>query len=268
MAMSPDYNNYDPTMAFNPQTALSDVRNHIMDAYGRMNQGDAQTQPVGGGFGGGFGGGSPFGNLASNPFIQSLQGMNFPAPQANPLAGYGDAGGGWGAQPQGSNHRQSSGYGRTYGGGGYGGGAAYGGGNPGGTPPPMGGTPQAGGGTPQAGGTGGIAGYGLPVGQGVPGGDALAWLQSMGMPIPDFLSRIQAGMPVGPADYNQVVNSLGGMRGLPSPQTLGNLNDSEMQFLQGFFETVLGIPFGDIVNSAYRPFSGLGNAQYGQMNWQ
>jgi hypothetical protein len=118
-----------------------------------------------------------------------------------------------------------------------------------------------------SGGTGGIAGYGLPVGQGAPGGNGVDWLRSLGMPIPAFLQQISNGNPVGPGNYNGVLQSLGGVQGLMSPQTLGNLNPSELQFLQGFFETVLGIPFQDVMSAAYRPFSGLGNAQSASTGW-
>lgn len=247
MVMSPDFNNYNPFQAWNPGTALQDVRNQMMSAYGTLQNarsnasgtppmgGEAQMQPVG------------------MPQVQQPMGQTPMPTPGSPFANYGGVQNQW----QGQYAIQN---------------------NPFMQPQQMMGAPAApmmGSSIPAAQGspftapsTGGIAGYGLPVGQGAPGGNGVEWLRSMGMPIPTFLDQISQGQSVGPANYNNALRGLGGVQGLMSPQTLANLAPSELQFLQGFFETVLGIPFNDIINAAYQPFAGLGNAQTAGFNWQ
>lgn len=236
--MDSQFNNYNPFEGFNPGTALQDLRNQMMDAYGQMQQ-RQQQQPMQQPMSQGPmaspvempNPGTPFGNyggvqnqwqsqwgIQNNPFMQTM--MQQPAMPPQPMG-------------QASPMQQ-----------------------------PMQNNPFT---QPNA---GGIAGYGLPVGQGAPGGNAVNWLAGQGMPIPSFVQQISNGQAVGAGNYNDVVQQLGGVQGLMSPQTLNNLNPSELEFLQGFFETVLGIPFNDIISAAYRPFNGLGNAQQAGFSWQ
>lgn len=273
MVMSSQYNNYDPFGGFNPSTALSDVRNQMMDAYGQMSQSRS------GGMGGGMGGGmsDPFASIGGG-----MGGMNGPVGIGNTMMGAGPGAGGMANPFAGAGMPfQMPQMGGQMGGGMPPMGQSY---DPsqysGGWQPNWGGGMQAGGGMqqPQQGGMGGaalggtgeggIAGYGLPVGQGAPGGNGVNWLDSLGMPIPSFLRQVSNGQTVGPANYNNVLQGLGGVNGLMSPQTLNNLNPSELDFLQGFFETVLGVPFQDVIQAAQRPFAGLGGAAQGQTTWQ
>lgn len=332
-------NNYNPFSGFNPQTALTDVRNSLMDAYGQMNtqtggrgaqmmgafqQLPQQLQGMGGGLppssifnqGGQQGGGVTAG-FGDAPSQQNGVGMpqggpwaTQPLPQQNPFA---PMGGGQAQMPmqqmqmpQGMpqyNPAQQGMYTPQY--------------QPtqqdlmqqfpqgqaqGQFPQPFMPNPQQAMGLPapnpqqvmqggptgynpqsqgmaqqpympptgQGGGIGGGAGqFGLPVGQGTPGGGpAVDWLKSQGMPIPSFLQQASDGQPIGGANYNETLTKLGDAGGLPSLQSLNNLNPSEQAFLQGFFETVLGIPYADVVAAAQRPFAGLGQATQGRANWR
>ena len=261
MAMNSAANNYNPFSGFDPRTALGDMRNQIMDYAGNMGgQGGQRLPGVGANQPSMFenyspnrqqpAGGQPtlgIGNTmmpSQNPF-QSLFGNGFP--------GFG--GGGPGGNPfQNNPFIQAMQGGQA--------GAPLGGAmaNPQSGPDPL--AVMQGFSNAQGGGIGGGAGqFGLPVGQGAPGGNALDWLTGLGMPVPPFLSNIANNRPGGGGDYNTALQQLGGIGGLPSLQTLMGLSPSEQEFLAGFFETVLGIPFTDIVSAAARPFSGLGQAQ-------
>ena len=271
MPLNPTANNYNPLSGFDPRTALSDVRNQIMSYMGN-NQG---------------GGGAPFGStpaprdmfqnrppsgeprlgigdtMMPNDPLQSLFG-NFSPAFGGGTGGFGSRGTEW--QIQNPIYQQAS-FQRN---------------------PfiqamqnaPTGAAPNTAGGmngyqtnqdplalmqgfsSAQGGGIGGGAGqFGLPVGQGAPGGNALDWLSGLGMPVPPFLSNIANNRPASGGDYNTALQQLGGVGGLPSLQTLMSLSPSEQEFLAGFFETVLGIPFQDIVDAAARPFAGLGAAR-------
>lgn len=271
--------NYNPFSGFNPRTALGDMRNQIMDYIGQMGQG---------------GGANPQNTTAGmfQNYVQSRQPpAGYPAgggvqptlgigdtmmPNQNPLqalfgnlspqlgTGYGPGGGAWGPTGGTAAGIQSNPFIQAMQG------------PPGGIAPAIGGamnnyTQSVQGGNPDplalmqgfgGQGIGGGAGqFGLPVGQGAPGGNAVDWLSGLGMPIPSFLQQISNNQPVGGSDYNTVLQQLGGVGGLPSLQSLMNLNPSEQEFLAGFFETVLGIPFNDVVAAAARPFSGLGEAR-------
>lgn len=97
--------------------------------------------------------------------------------------------------------------------------------------------------------------FGFAPGQ-VPGGDAISFLRSQGLPVPDFLQQTASGQPVRPGSLGTAAQELGGVS-LPSLQGLRNLNPDELEFLAGFFETVLGIPFQTVINEIQRPFAGL-----------
>ncbi len=98
-----------------------------------------------------------------------------------------------------------------------------------------------------------------------PGDNALNFIQQLGGQIPDFLSTLNQGQAVGaPGDIGaslQGLGQFGGGGGVPSPQSLSNLQPSEMQFLQGFFETLLGIPMQDVLGASFQPFQGLGRGR-------
>lgn len=97
-----------------------------------------------------------------------------------------------------------------------------------------------------------------------PGDNAVNFIQQLGGQIPDFLSTLNQGQAVGGrGDIGRSLQGLGqfgGGGGVPSPQSLGNLQPSEMQFLQGFFETLLGIPMSDVMGASFAPFQGLRSA--------
>ena len=266
--------------AFN-QTLTDSMNSGTFDAMGAFNQLNAALQ--GGGFGN-LGGGSPA--PASAP---GNNGGNFPT--ENPFA---NAGGGYFGQgispssvsmgrnsdatPYGWYDAQTGDAGWGQGPGGMGGtGSLFGGGgypqqsypgqpgnwqtgpdtsmilSPGtyGLPSPWGGS-----------GYGGNEGYG-GVQQGFqPGNNALSFLEGLGGGVPEFLRMLSGGQALGrPGDMNSTLNQMGQFGGMPSPQSLGNMNWSELQFLQGFFESVLGIPFLDILGESTRPFEGLQTAK-------
>ncbi len=97
----------------------------------------------------------------------------------------------------------------------------------------------------------------------VPGGDALQFLRDIGFPIPSTFSGLQTGQPLQAGDLGTASQLLGGL-GIPSPQSLGRLDDTGLQLLQSIFETLLGIPFGDVVTAGRRPFQGLRSAPLGR----
>lgn len=99
--------------------------------------------------------------------------------------------------------------------------------------------------------------FGFGTGNGVPGGDVLAYMASVGMPIPPFLQQIFAQQGgVGRTDYGVSSQKLGGAP-IPSLQSLNRAGPDATEFLAGLYETLLGIPFDRIVESAAAPFSGL-----------
>lgn len=98
--------------------------------------------------------------------------------------------------------------------------------------------------------------FGLPVGQGAPGGDAIAWLQSLGMPIPPFLQALQHGQALPQTDYGNVLQQFGNLS-WPSLQGLQRIGPDATQFLAGLIETVFGIPFDRVVELASAPYAGL-----------
>ena len=98
--------------------------------------------------------------------------------------------------------------------------------------------------------------FGMPQGA-VPGGDAIGYLRSLGMPIPDFLNN---DMRMRPTDLGTSLQQLGNVSA-PSLQALQRLNPSAQEFLAGFFETVLGIPMQDILFNAQQPWQGLGQGR-------
>ena len=286
MAMNPAANNYNPFSGFDPRTALGDMRSQIMDYAGNMggqgNMPGAGTNPQNTSLGmfqnylqsrqrpPGYpsgGGGQPMLGIGDtmmpnqNP-LQALFGNLSPA-LGN--GGSGPGGGTWG--PNTASGIQSNPFIQAMQGGAGQIAPTIGGAMGGyqqsvqsGNPDPL--SLMQGFSSAQGGGIGGGAGqFGLPVGQGAPGGNALDWLSGLGMPIPPFLSNIANNRPGGGADYNTSLQQLGGIGGLPSLQTLMGLSPSEQEFLAGFFETVLGIPFTDVVAAAAKPFSGLGQAR-------
>lgn len=102
--------------------------------------------------------------------------------------------------------------------------------------------------------------FGFQPGQGVPGGNAIQYLERMGMPIPPHLRAVAGGRAVQRGDLNRASQQLGGAF-LPTPQAMQRMSPSEQQFTQGFYETVLGLPFSDIMQSIQQPFAGLRSAR-------
>lgn len=86
--------------------------------------------------------------------------------------------------------------------------------------------------------------------------------------VPNFLRMLSGGQAIGnPSNMNDTLMQLGQFNGTPSPQSLNNLNPSENQFLQGFMESILGIPWADITSAAYQPFQGLNTARKPRRNY-
>ena len=111
------------------------------------------------------------------------------------------------------------------------------------------------------GGMGGGQPFGFQPGQGVPGGNARDFLAQLGLPVPGSVDRLMQGQGVGsPGNLSSAMQQLGGF-GMPSPQALGNMSGSEQEFFAGLMETLLGIPFGDVVGEGRRPFRGLRSAR-------
>lgn len=97
----------------------------------------------------------------------------------------------------------------------------------------------------------------------VPGGDALQFLRDIGFPIPSSFSGLQTGQPLQAGDLGTASRQLGGLD-IPSPQSLGRLDDTGLQLLMSIFETLLGIPFQDVQRAGLRPFQGLRGAPQGR----
>lgn len=102
----------------------------------------------------------------------------------------------------------------------------------------------------------GGTGFGFDVGAGVPGGNAVDFLTEQGFPVPDFLNALNDRDPFQTGDLAASAQQLGGIE-LPSLQSLSRLSPSELDFLSGFFESLLGIPFADILFAAQQPTRGL-----------
>lgn len=99
------------------------------------------------------------------------------------------------------------------------------------------------------------------------GDNALDYLRSLGGTIPSFLQTLFNGGAVRePGNMSAALNGLGGWAGgVPSPQSFGNLSGSEGDFLQGFFESLLGIPMSDIMGASMQPFQNLRTAPRGKL---
>lgn len=97
--------------------------------------------------------------------------------------------------------------------------------------------------------------FGLPTGQ-IPGGNALGFMQSQNIPTPQYVQDVANGLPTQSPDVASQAMAIG-QSNIPSMQTLANLSPSAQSFLQGFFETVLGIPWEDVLYAAQKPFLGL-----------
>ncbi len=97
----------------------------------------------------------------------------------------------------------------------------------------------------------------------VPGGDALQFLRDIGFPFPSTFGGLQTGRPLQGGDLGRATQQLGNL-GIPSPQSLGNLDDTGLQLLISIFETLLGVPFGDIQSAGLRPFQGLRSGPQGR----
>lgn len=121
-------------------------------------------------------------------------------------------------------------------------------------------SPNFGGG---GGGSGSVGDFGFPIGDTSPfggfGNDAVGFLQGAGGPVPDFLQALRGHDAFQQGDLASSAQQLGGVE-LPSLQSLSNLSPSELDFLGGFFESLLGIPFADILFAAQQPTRGLRNA--------
>lgn len=102
--------------------------------------------------------------------------------------------------------------------------------------------------------------FGLPSGP-VEGG-LQGFLQDNEVPMSPNLERLMQGQALQSADISRSVGSLGNIP-IPSLQSLSRLAPSELEFLSGLFETVLGIPFMDILWQAQRPYQGLRSAPMG-----
>lgn len=95
-----------------------------------------------------------------------------------------------------------------------------------------------------------------------PSGNASADIRTLGGTVPSFVDTLQAGRPVsGPGDIGAELQQFGGFQGMFSPQSIGNLSDSELQFLIGLIESPLvGIPWSDVVGAMFQPYQGLTSA--------
>ena len=93
-------------------------------------------------------------------------------------------------------------------------------------------------------------------------GDAMTSLANLGGTAPQFLRSMQQGQPIQRGNYNDVFAKTTGFNGLPSPQSLGNLSQSEGDFFQGLLNSPLvGIPMEDLLGSIFAPFMGLQQAR-------
>jgi hypothetical protein len=102
------------------------------------------------------------------------------------------------------------------------------------------------------------------------GGNAMGRLQELlggnESAIPQFLQNLGRGKAVGRNNQAQAMQGLGQFS-MPSPQSLGNLGPSEMEFLSGFFESILGMPMSDVMQGVYAPFQGLRRAAPARTQW-
>jgi hypothetical protein len=105
---------------------------------------------------------------------------------------------------------------------------------------------------------------------GFPGGPVegglQGFMQQQGMPSSPNIERLMRGEALQSADISRSVGALGNIP-IPSLQSLARLAPSELEFLSGLFETVLGIPFMDILWQAQRPYQGLRGAPQGQFSF-
>jgi hypothetical protein len=105
---------------------------------------------------------------------------------------------------------------------------------------------------------------------GFPGGPVegglQGFMQQQGMPSSPNLERLMNGQALQSSDISRSVGALGNIP-IPSLQSLARLAPSELEFLSGLFETVLGIPFMDILWQAQRPYQGLRGAPQGQFSF-
>lgn len=95
------------------------------------------------------------------------------------------------------------------------------------------------------------------------GRSALDYIRSLGGAVPDSLSTLFNGQALSnPGNMSSVLNQLGGWQGgVPSPQSFMNMSPSELDYLSGFFESLLGIPMNDILAASTQPFNGLISAR-------
>ena len=105
-------------------------------------------------------------------------------------------------------------------------------------------------------------GFGFPSGA-LPGGNALNTLNGLGFPLPPGLTQLLQG-GIGPtSNFGASAQQLGGLP-IPSLQGLSRLGPSGLGILQSIFETMLGIPFNDILFASQQPFAGLFSAPEGR----
>lgn len=97
-------------------------------------------------------------------------------------------------------------------------------------------------------------------------GGLRGFMEAQGMPSSPNLERLMNGQALQSADISRSVGALGNIP-IPSLQSLARLAPSELEFLSGLFETVLGIPFMDILWQAQRPYQGLRGAPQGAFNF-
>lgn len=102
--------------------------------------------------------------------------------------------------------------------------------------------------------------FGLPIGS-VPGGNALDFLTQAGFPEAglSLVEMLQGGQQLPAGNLGLASDAFGGLP-IPSPQSIRNNPD----FLASLFESVLGIPFDQIIQAALAPFLGLRQAPIAQ----
>ena len=105
--------------------------------------------------------------------------------------------------------------------------------------------------------------FGFQPGQGV---NVMDIFRQLGVTPPQFVQDLSQGRPSRPTNLGMATQQLGGLS-LPSPQMLGGLNPSGLQFLASIFEALLGIPFNDILSASMQPFQGLGQGRQGRTQY-